>query len=46
MVQATKENKEIMKYALQKIETPTDIVDINLGMTEAFDILESGAIFL
>lgn len=45
MVQATKENKEIMKYALQKIETPTDIVDINLGMTEAFDILESGTYY-
>lgn len=46
LIQATKENKEAMKAELQKIDKPEEVVDIEKGMREAFDILlESSKLF-
>ena len=47
LIQATKENKEAMKAELQKIDKPEEVVDIDKGMREAFDILlESSKFFV
>jgi len=42
LVQATKENKEMMKQAVANITEPNSIIEVNTGMDEAFKILRSG----
>jgi len=42
LIQATKENKEMMKRIVQNITEASATVDVNLGMDEAFKILNSG----
>ena len=43
LVQATKENKEMFKNAVSKLTEPTSIVDVDLGMDEAFKIFNGRA---
>ena len=42
MLQATKENKEAMQAAIQKIGKPSDAVDVDYAIQAAFDVLNSG----
>lgn len=41
-MQATKENKEMMRKAITNLTHPNSIVEVDAGIDEAFKILKSG----
>ena len=46
LIQATKQNKELMKKKVQNLSEADGTIDVDVGMDEAFKILNDGMFFI